>query len=93
MWSEGLRDNFFVSQHLGGIIGVFLAAFITPNHQVFAEGWPRREGVRLTEGDSMPVKVIFLMMESMVLADYHPAVFACVPHACLHEDATIVDRW
>ena len=88
MRSEGFREKFFVSQHLGGLIGMFLAAFITPNHQGPGEGRPRREGICHTEGDSMAKKLIFLVMELMVFADYHPAVFACVPHACLHEDIT-----
>src|SRR6266404_2111640 len=60
--------------------------FITPNHQGPAEGRPRREGICHAEGDSMAIKLIFLVMELMVFADYHPAVFACVPHACLPED-------
>jgi len=93
MRSEKLRDHFFVSQHHGGFIGTFPAAFITPNHQAPGERRPRRECIRLTEGDSVPIKSIFLMMESMVFADYHPGVFACVPHGCLPEDITVVDRW
>ena len=86
MRSEGFREKFFVSQHLGGLIGMFLAAFITPNHQGPGEGRPRREGICHAEGDSVAIKLIFLVMELMVFADYHPAVFACVPHACLPED-------
>jgi len=93
MRSDGLRENFLVSQHLGGLIGILLAALITPNHQALGEGRPRREGICLTEGDSMPIKSILLMMEAMVFADYHPAVFACVPHGCLHEDITLVGGW
>jgi len=93
MRSEKLRDHFFVSQHLGGFIGIFLAAFITPNHQALGERRPRRECIRVTEWDSVPIKSIFLMMESMVFADYHPGVFACVPHGCLHEDIALVGGW
>jgi len=92
MRSEGLGDNIFVSQHLDGLIGIFLAAFITPNHQAPGEGRPRCVGICLTEGDSMPIKSILVMMEAMVLANYHPAVSACLPHACLHEDITINGR-
>jgi hypothetical protein len=33
----------------------------------------------------MAKKLIFLVMELTVFADYHPAVFACVPHACFTE--------
>jgi hypothetical protein len=88
MRSEGFRENFLVSHHLGGLIGMFLAAFITPNHQGPDEGRPRREGICYTEGDSMAKKLIFVVMELMVFADYHPAVFACVPHARLPEDIT-----
>jgi hypothetical protein len=93
MRGEGFRDNFFVSQHLTGLIGIVLAAFIAPDYQASGEGRPRREGVCLTQRDSMPIKVIFLMVESMVFADDHPAVPACIPHAYLHEDFTAVGRW
>lgn len=93
MRSEGLGDDFFVSQHLGGLIRIFLAAFVTSNHQGPGQGRPWGEGVCLTEGDSMPIKSIFLMMEAMVFADYHPGVSACVPHGCLHEDITVVGGW
>jgi hypothetical protein len=41
MRSDGLRENFFVSQYLGGVIGIFLAAFITPNYHAPGEGRPR----------------------------------------------------
>jgi hypothetical protein len=80
MRGEGLGDDFFVSQHFGRLIDMLLAAFITPNHQGPGQGRPRGEGVGLTEGYSMPIKSIFLMMVAMVFADYHPTVSACVPH-------------
>ena len=71
---------------------MLLAAFIAPNRQGPIERRPRREGVCLTEGDSMPKKMIDLMMKFMVFADYHPAVLACVPHAFLPEDIAVTSR-
>jgi hypothetical protein len=88
MRRESLGKFLFVSQHLGGFIGIFLAAFIASNRQVSGKRRPRREGIGLPKRDSMPIKKIRLMMKSLVFADYHPAVLIRLPHARLHEDTT-----
>jgi hypothetical protein len=85
---ESLGENFLVSQHLGGFVGIFLAAFIALNRQAPVQGRPRREAIGLTKWDSMPIKKIRLMMKSLVFADFYLAVLVCLPHARLHKDAT-----
>src|SRR5712692_7218448 len=86
MRSERRSHTFFKSQHFGGFIGILLAAHIAPNHDATGKSRRSRVSIRLTEGDSMPKKTILLIMKTTVLADYHPAIVACVPHSQLQQD-------
>jgi hypothetical protein len=92
MWCESLGENFFVSQHLGGFVGILLAAFIASNRQAPGQGRPWRESIGLTKRDSMPKQKILVVMKSLVFADYHPAVLVCLPHVRLSEENTNAGR-
>jgi hypothetical protein len=89
MGSERLRNTLFESQHFCGIIGVFLAAFIAPNHQTPGESGSRRVGIGFTEGNSVPEGTVDLM-KAMVFADYHAAILASVPDRVPPKDVAAI---
>jgi len=74
------------AKQVGGIVGIFFAAFVAAHGQAKVDLWRWRERVGLTERNFVSAVKILMAVEFLVLADYNPTVrFVLTPTVpCAH---------
>ena len=84
------RESFgkvsFDSQHVGGLIDIFLATHVAVDSERYLDGRARGDRVGLRKGDFMSVDEVPWNVVEAVFAQHDPAIRTVFPHGLLSED-------
>ena len=83
---ERLGKLSFESEHVGGLVDVFLATAIAPDSEGDLDGRARSDRVGLGERDFMSIDKISGNVIDVIFADHDPAVGIIFPHVFSPED-------
>jgi hypothetical protein len=88
MRDKGFRNPNLATEDLIPVVGVFLAAAVATYSDVLREHGKGLEGVGFSQQDAMLVAEIGLVVESAILANYHPEIIGVVLQAGLTSAAS-----
>lgn len=80
---ERLGKFSFESEHVGGLVDVFLATAVAPDSEGDLDGRARSDRVGLGERDFMSIDKISGNVIDVIFADHDPAVGIIFPHRVL----------